>query len=160
MITHICVSLPAACTAVADDTALHLLDLFFKLNEAVNILQQADVTGLWQHSLPIISQGKNTAPVIAGYSTRLLFDRKLLDGEQLYRAFYYAMSRATAPATAAAWLEGFLKGSGALLLLDKNLWMVVNDWVRELTEDIFTQVLPLPRRTVASFTGPEKKKLG
>ncbi len=160
MITRICVSLPAACTAVADDAALHLLDLFFKLNEAVNILQQADVTGLWQHTLPNISQGKNTAPVIAGYSTRLLTDRKLLDGEQLQSAFYYAMSQATAPATAAAWLEGFLKGSGTLLLLDENLWMVVNDWVKELTEDVFTQVLPLLRRTFANFTSPERRKLG
>jgi len=160
MITRICVSLPTACTAVADDAAQHLLDLFFKLNEAVSLLQQAEVTELWQQTLNIISAGRNTAPAIAGYSTRLLADRKLLDGEQLHRAFYYAMSQATAPAVAAAWLEGFLKGSGTLLLIDENLWMVVSDWVKELSEDVFTQVLPLLRRTFANFTSPERRKLG
>jgi hypothetical protein len=160
MITRICVSLPAACTSVADDAAEHLLDLFFKLNEAVNILQQTDITEIWQQTLHIISAGKNTAPVIAGYSTRLLADRKLLDGEQLHTLFYYAMSHATAPAIAAAWLEGFLKGSGTLLLIDENLWLVVTDWVKQLDEDTFTQVLPLLRRTFANFTSPERRKLG
>jgi hypothetical protein len=123
-------------------------------------LQQADITELWQQTLHLISSGKNTAPVIAGYSTRLLADRKLLDGEQLHQAFYYAMSQATAPSVAAAWLEGFLKGSGTLLLIDENLWLVVNDWVKQLSEDIFTQVLPLLRRTFANFTSPERRKLG
>jgi hypothetical protein len=160
MITRICVSLPAACKAVADDAAAHLLDLFFKLNEAVNLLQQEGITTLWQQTLHAISTSKNTAPVIAGYSTRLLADRKLLDGQQLHRAFYYAMSQATAPAIAAAWLQGFLKGSGTLLLIDENLWAVVNDWVKELSEDVFTQVLPLLRRTFANFTSPERRKLG
>jgi hypothetical protein len=160
MITRICVSLPAACTAVADDAAAHLLELFFKLNEAVNLLQQDKVTQLWQQTLQIISAGQNTAPVIGGYSTRLLTDRKLLHGEQLVKVFYYAMSHATAPSVAAAWLEGFLKGSGTLLLIDENLWAVVNEWVKQLDKDTFTQVLPLLRRTFANFTSPERRKLG
>jgi uncharacterized protein DUF5682 len=160
MITRICVSLPAACMAVADDAATHLLDLSFSLNEAVDILQQDEITTLWQQTLHIISSGQNTAPVIAGYSTRLLADRKLLDAPELVRVFYFAMSHANAPAMAAAWLEGFLKGSGTLLLIDEHLWAVVNDWVKVLDEESFTQVLPLLRRTFANFTSPERRKLG
>ena len=62
-------------------------------------------------TLTVVSAGKNTAPVIAGYATRLLADYKLIAGDELVKAFYYAMSSATAPGIAAAWLEGFLKGS-------------------------------------------------
>jgi hypothetical protein len=160
MITRICVSLPAACTAVSDDAAQKLLEFFFKLNDAVNVLQQADITSQWQQTLQAIAAGGNTSPTIAGYATRLLADYKLLEGEALVRVFHYAMSTATPPDKAAAWLEGFLKGSGTILLIDNDLWNLVNNWVDALDEETFTRVLPLLRRTFAGFSSPERKKLG
>lgn len=160
MITRICVSLPAACTAIDEDAAAHLLELFGKMNDAVNLLQEKDITELWQQTLQLISTNKNTAPVIAGYATRLMADYKLVTGDELVKAFYYAMSSSTAPAIAAAWLEGFLKGSGTILLIDQDLWNVVNTWVEQLADDTFIQVLPLLRRTFANFSKPERRKLG
>lgn len=160
MLTRICVSLPAACTAVSDEAAQTLLGSFFTLNDAINVLQQADITVEWQQTLKTISSGNNTAPTIAGYATRLLADYKLLEGDNLVRIFYYAMSAATLPDKAAAWLEGFLKGSGTILLIDHDLWTLVNNWVASLDEETFTRVLPLLRRTFAGFTSPERKKLG
>ncbi|MGB8193790.1 MAG: DUF5682 family protein [Chitinophagaceae bacterium] len=160
MITRICVSLPAACTSVQEDAAQHLLELFFALNDAVNLLQQADIMQLWQQTLHIIAAGKNTAPVIAGYATRLLSDHKLLTGNDLLKAFHFAMSAATQPAVAAAWLEGFLKGSGTILLIDQDLWNLVDNWVDSLDEHVFNDVLPLLRRTFSNFSQPERKKLG
>jgi len=160
MITRICVSLPAATTAVNDDAAQQLLELFFKLNDAVNLLQDADITQQWQQALQAISTANNSAPVIRGYATRLLTDYKILEGESLIRAFSYAMSAATAPDIAAAWLEGFLKGSGTILLIDHELWNLVNNWVATIPADVFTQVLPLLRRTFANYSQPERRKLG
>jgi Family of unknown function (DUF5682) len=158
MVTRICVGLPNACTALADDAAEHLLDLFFTMNDAVNLLQQQEVTEQWQHTLQLISSNGNINAVIAGYATRLLSDYKLLAGEALVTAFSFAMSNT--PAISASWLEGFLKGSGTLLLIDDELWAVVNNWVSLLDPDTFTQVLPLLRRTFANFTSPERRKLG
>ncbi|PZR26368.1 MAG: hypothetical protein DI535_14705 [Citrobacter freundii] len=160
MITRICVSLPVACTGIDDDAAQHLLDLFFKLNEAITLLQNDELTKMWQQMLTAISGSLHTAPVIAGYSLRLLSDYKLVTGENLVKAFYYAMSSASSPDAAASWLEGFLKGSGTLLLVDEDLWSLVNEWLRHLDEKTFTQVLPLLRRTFANFTQPERRKLG
>lgn len=160
MIVRICVSLPAAVAAVNEDAAGQLLELFFKMNEAVNLLQAADITTQWQGTLSAIATGRNASPVIAGYSTRLLSDYKLLEGDALIRHFNYAMSTAAAPAVAAAWLEGFLKGSGTLLLIDAGLWNVVNSWVSTLDEDNFIQVLPLLRRTFSHYTTSERRKLG
>lgn len=160
MLTRICVSLPAACTAVSDDAAQKLLDLFFKLNDAVNVLQQADITAMWQQTLQSITAANNTSTMIAGYATRLLSDYKLLEGEALVRIFHYAMSVGTLPDKAASWLEGFLKGSGTILLIDNDLWTLVNNWVDTLDEETFTRVLPLLRRTFAGFSAPERKKLG
>jgi uncharacterized protein DUF5682 len=160
MLTRICVSLPVACTAVSEDAAQKLLDLFFKLNDAVNVLQQTDITTQWQQTLQAIAAVSNTSPMIAGYATRLMADYKLLEGNELIRVFHYAMSAATPPDKVAAWLEGFLKGSGTILLIDNELWALVNNWIGELDEETFTKVLPLLRRTFANFSAPERKKLG
>jgi hypothetical protein len=160
MLTRICVSLPTACTAVSDEAAQKLLELFFKLNDAVNVLQQTEITGLWQQTLQSIAASDNASPMIAGYATRLLADYKLLEGDDLVRVFHFAMSAGAPPDKTAAWLEGFLKGSGTILLIDNDLWNLVNNWVNTLNEEIFTRVLPLLRRTFAGFSSPERKKLG
>lgn len=160
MITRICISLPAACTGIDEDAALHLFNLFFKMNDAVNLLQQTEITQMWQQTLTAVAGGKNSSPVIAGYATRLLVDHKLIAGNDLVKVFYYAMSAATAPAVTASWLEGFLKGSGTLLLLDNDLWGIINEWIKQLDKDVFTQVLPLLRRTFSNFSQSERRKLG
>lgn len=160
MITRVCVSLPAACISIDEDAAAALLDLFMRMNDAVNLLQKDAISTAWQQTLAVITKATNTAPGIAGYTLRLLADHKIITGSDLVTAFYYAMSTATAPGTAAAWLEGFLKGSGTLLLIDNDLWQVVNTWVEQLDETVFIQVLPLLRRTFSNFTRPERRKLG
>ncbi|UOE47084.1 DUF5682 family protein [Mucilaginibacter sp. SMC90] len=160
IITRVCISLPNACIAIDEDASQKLLELFFKLNDGINLLQDAEITTMWQQTLITIAANKSTSPVIGGYSTRLLHDARQLEGDQLMQYFSFAMSSATAPVIAAAWLEGFLKGSGTLLLLDQDLWQVIDNWVAGLADDIFMQVLPLLRRTFANFTNPERRKLG
>ncbi|WP_249219673.1 DUF5682 family protein [Chitinophaga sp. HK235] len=160
MISRICVSLPSACTAVAEDAALELLEQFQALNDAIGLLQHPTLTADWTATLQAISGNSQSAPMIAGYASRLLFDFKVLDGDTLFSRFSIAMSVANTPAVAAAWLEGFLKGSGTLLLLDETLWNMVYSWVAQLENDIFMQILPLLRRTFSNFTAPERKKLG
>jgi len=71
-----------------------------------------------------------------------------------------ALSRAVEPDHAAAWVEGFLKGSGLLLLHDDALWQVLDAWVTALSADHFTALLPLLRRTFATFAAPERRQMG
>jgi hypothetical protein len=160
IITRVCISLPNTCIAIDEDASQKLLELFFKLNDGINLLQDAEITMMWQQTLVVIAGNKSTSPVIGGYSTRLLHDARQLEADQLMQYFSFAMSSATAPVIAAAWLEGFLKGSGTLLLLDQDLWQVIDNWIAGLTDEVFMQVLPLLRRTFANFTNPERRKLG
>ncbi|WP_343667356.1 DUF5682 family protein [Chitinophaga sp.] len=160
MITRTCISLPAACTSIAEDAALQLLELFYNMNDAILLLQQDDLSTQWQQTLSYIAHNNNTSAVIGGYATRLLSDHRQITGAELVKAFSYAMSTANPPAVAAAWLEGFLKGSGTLLLVDNDLWTVVNNWMNQLNQDTFTQLLPLLRRTFSGFSKPERRKLG
>ena len=98
--------------------------------------------------------------MVAGYATRLIYDYKLLDSEKLATAFGLALSSAVEYSHAASWLEGFLKGSGTILLIDDALWGLINNWVNTLQDDHFIQVLPLLRRTFSQYSNPERRKLG
>ena len=160
MVTRILVSLPVSCVSVNEDAAAHLLNLFQKLNDSINILNDPLMISEWQRTLSIIMHNPNSSPVIGGYATRLLYDSKTLEGDALVQTFSYNMSSSAPPAQSAAWLEGFLKGSGTVLLIDQVLWQTVNNWVATLDKDMFTQLLPLLRRTFSEFTQPERKKLG
>ena len=71
-----------------------------------------------------------------------------------------ALSLAGEPAQAAAWLEGFLHGSGQLLLHHETLWEILDGWVNGLSDDAFTPLLPLLRRTFAHFPAPERRQIG
>jgi hypothetical protein len=71
-----------------------------------------------------------------------------------------ALSRAAAPESAAAWLEGFLSDGGTVLVHDDALFRLVDQWVTGLSTDHFIQVLPLVRRTFATFPAPARRQIG
>ena len=74
------------------------------------------------------------------------------------------MSRAlsaAAPAPAAAgWAEGFLAGSGLLLVHDDKLLALADGWLAGLGADAFAAVLPALRRTFGGFAPPERRAIG
>lgn len=160
MITRICIGLPNAVVGIDEEAAQTLLNFVSQVHNAISLLQEEDLMLQWQRTLGLVSSANNAAFAISGYATRLLADYKVLEGDELIKVFHYRMSRTLAPADSAAWLEGFLKGSGSILLVDQNLWALVNQWVATLDRETFTQVLPLLRRTFSSFTPPEKRRLG
>ena len=47
--------------------------------------------------------------------------------------------------TFAAWIEGFLKGSGELLAHDEALFGILDGWLSGLPAETFPQLLPLLR---------------
>jgi len=61
---------------------------------------------------------------------------------------------------AAAWVEGFLAGDASLLLHDRELLGVLDDWVAAVRGTVFDEVLPVLRRTFATFPAPERRALG
>jgi hypothetical protein len=68
---------------------------------------------------------------------------------------------AAAPAAAAAgWAEGFLAGSGLLLVHDAKLLSLTDGWLAGLSPDAFTAVLPALRRTFGGFAPPERRAIG
>ena len=71
-----------------------------------------------------------------------------------------ALSPGTPPATGAAFVEGFLAGSGTVLVHDSELLAVVDRWLSSLTPDAFAETVPLLRRTFGAFEAAERRQLG
>ncbi len=90
----------------------------------------------------------------------MLHDAKAWEPEETERRLSLALSAASAPAQAATWVEGFLAGSGLLLVHDESLWQPIDRWVVTLREDHFVEVLPLLRRTFSTFAAGERRQLG
>jgi hypothetical protein len=100
--------------------------------------------------------------LVAGRVTRMLADAGVLPWAAAARRFGAALSVGVPAAAKAHWAEGFLAGSGGGLLLvhDRDLLSVLDDWVTSLRDEEFMEVLPLLRRTFGEFSAPERASIG
>lgn len=160
IVARICIGIPLACINIDIDAAQQILDLLMKTDYAINISKDDYISGLWQQALNKIQESHHCNPLIAGYCTRLLHDRKALNYDAVEKQLSYYMSATNNPADAAFWFEGFLKSSGTILLLDESLWNLINNWITSINDSDFTELLPVLRRTFSEFTSAERRKLG
>lgn len=160
LVTRICVGLPNACASLNDDAAAVMYEQIVNVNGALTLLQNPEHLTLWQSTLETMSGQPSLHGLIAGRCCRLLFEAQIFPAEETARRLSFALSTASDPVQAAAWLDGFLRGSGLLLLHDEALWQVVDEWMVSLPAETFTQLLPLVRRTFATFAAPERRQMG
>ena len=159
LVPRVCIGLPAACSGVDQERAEAIFEQLRAAHRAVARLGRADFTEQWERALISIATTAASAPLLRGGTTRLLFDRQVFDLDETITQLHYALSPAAKTADGAAWLEGFLYGSGLLLVHIPALWNAVDSWVQGLSWEAFTPLLPLLRRTFANFSGAERAKL-
>lgn len=160
LVPRAAIALPGACSSLDDEAAARLREQVMSAHQAVRLLERQSLGESWFAALRQIALGQGYQGLITGLATRLLFDSQQLDNDETARIMGLALSRANDPGAAAAWVEGFLNASGMVLLHDGRLWSLVNDWLTGLHGDHFTSVLPLLRRTFATFSAPERRQLG
>jgi hypothetical protein len=90
----------------------------------------------------------------------MLLEQGALADEKLWRLARLALATAVPAAAAAAWVAGIVQGSGMLLVHQRQLWVALDAWLRELPSDAFVAVLPLLRRAFANFPAPERRAMG
>jgi hypothetical protein len=98
--------------------------------------------------------------LVRGRAARLLHDGGTWDAATVELRLSRALSVGTPPAEGAAFVEGFLAGSGTVLVHDTDLLGVVDGWVTSLAPDAFSTVAPLLRRTFGGFEAAERRQLG
>jgi hypothetical protein len=159
LIPRICIGLPNASQDIDDDLAQELLQKILNTNQALALLNQPAHLELWQQSLAKLVQQIGTHELLRGLCTRLLFNAEIFNVNITSQLLHFALSEMSMPTAPIQWLEGFLQGSGLLLLHHQALWTVLNDWVTELSLPQIETMLPLLRRAFSNFTASEREKI-
>jgi len=107
-----------------------------------------------------VAQSDTIHGAVAGRSTRILLDAGLVEGDDVAARLSRRLSIATPAPEAAAWLDGLLSGDATLLIHDRRLLQIVDDWMEGVDDDVFEDVLPLVRRTFSAFSRPERREIG
>lgn len=160
LVTRICVGLPTACASLDDDAADQMYDRIMNVHRAVGLLESEEHRSAWRALLAQMSGQQGLHGLLAGRCTWLSFDAGTFDVEETARRMGLALSTASEPPQAAAWVEGLLRGNGQLLVHTEALFQALDAWVTGLNGDTFTALLPLLRRTFTTFPAPERRHIG
>jgi len=159
-VVRICVGLGVACASLDDDAASAMRVRIESVQGAITLLERDEHTAAWHDAIRRLAESDRVHGLVAGRSARMLLDAGVLDRDGAAGCLSRTLSLAEDPARAAAWVEGFLAGSGQLLLHDDALWRLIDDWLLSLREEAFVALVPLLRRAFSAFTAPERRQLG
>ncbi len=160
MVTHISIGLGLACSSLDNDSAVEMLTRVDNTSAAVGLLADADISESWTQALVRLADQAGLQARVAGRVCRLLLDGATFDHAEAARRLGLALSRGTVAEDTAGWVEGFVSGSGLLLVHDPTLLGLLDEWLGSHTEDDFVAILPLLRRTFATFAVGERRMVG
>src|SRR3984957_7284482 len=158
MITRICAGLPAAVRSLDETAERAMRDRIDAVHSAIGLLADPGSRARWLDTLARVIP--RCPPLVGGRLTRLLLDAERLTADEVAIRMSRELSAAAPAAAAAGWAEGFLAGSGLLLLHDDKLLGLTDGWLAGLSAEAFAAVLPALRRTFGEFTPPERRAIG
>jgi len=160
LVPRICIGLPAAVPNLDEEASREAHERLMGVHRALGLLNDPGFFGPWYDCLAAIADNGRVNGILTGACTRILFDKKIRSEADTADRMSYALSPATPPLDAAQWLEGFLQGSGLLLLHNNILWNLLDAWVDSLAyEPTFRETLPMLRRTFSRFPAPERERM-
>lgn len=159
LLAEICAGLRYACHGLDDAAAAQGRDDVAGLDRAVRLIAESGVDEQWRHALESLPSDDQAAPLLRGFTVRLLYGRGLYNAERAAAALGRALSLAVPVQEAGAWFEGFIGGAGEVLLADDRLFSTVDDWLTRQREETFVELLPILRRSFASFDATTRRSL-
>jgi hypothetical protein len=160
IVARVCVGLYPACSSLDDEAAARMFTLMNDVHGALQLVKDESHLASWKSALQSVSQMAGSHGLVTGRATRLLHDTAALPADEIAKRMSLSLSMSVPANQAAAWVEGFLRGSALILIHDRALWDLIDQWVSNLREDHFTEVVPLLRRTFATFPKPERRQMG
>jgi Family of unknown function (DUF5682) len=157
VLIRICAGLASACMSLDAQAASAMLAGIEDADAAIALVGTDEQARAWRAAQRAVADLHGAVSILQGRCVRMLLDASVLSAQEAQQRLARALS---AGPEAVAWLEGFLRGSGSLLLRDEPLWNLLDDWLSGLNDEAFDGVLPLLRRAFAQFTGPEREQMG
>jgi hypothetical protein len=160
LLIRVFAGLPAACVSLDDDAAADMLAALDGAEEAIAIIGTGLQAAAWRAAQRSVAELAGAPGLISGRCTRLLLDAAELDAAEAEQRLARVLSARSDHNFAVRWLEGFLRGSGLVLLRDPVLWQLLDTWLTGLDAAAFEEKLPTLRRAFAQFPWPERRQLG
>ncbi|HEV8697034.1 MAG TPA: DUF5682 family protein [Candidatus Limnocylindrales bacterium] len=160
LVARVCIGLSSAAASLDDDAAAVFARQVDGVHGAIALLDDADDRAAWRESLLRLIDLDGLHGLVAGRATRLLLDEGVIHSADAARRMRLALSPGADPAVGAGWVEGFLRDSGTILLHNQDLFDTIDGWVTDMPQGAFDNVLPLLRRTIATFSVPERRSIG
>ncbi len=157
IIPRICIGLSNSCKSLDGDATNEVFKRLIAVNRSIHTLNIPNYIRQWYLAIGQIAKGVNG--MLSGLCTRILFDKEILPVEDTTTNMMLALSKGHPPIYSAQWIEGFLHGSGLLLIYNEILWSILDQWVADLNEERLMEILPILRRTFSNFSGPEREKM-
>ena len=159
LVPRLCIGLPAACTGLDYAAARPLLARLEASHQAIQLLQHPAHAADWFAALAAVQRNAASNGLLAGAAARLLFDAQQASADATATTLGLALAPAQPTDYATAWIEGFLRGSGLLLIHHRELFGLLDTWLGGLPEDTFREIVPLLRRAFTDFSLPERRQL-
>ncbi|WP_063772386.1 DUF5682 family protein [Streptomyces sp. NRRL S-495] len=161
------VGLPPACTGLDAAGAAVMRAHLDEVHGAIGLLGGDGLADRWAGTLRSLARREPSGGpatgvpgLLRGRAVRLLLDDGRLDPAEAGRRLGLVLSTAGSPVDAAGWIEGFLSGGGTLLLHDPRLLGLLDAWLTGVPAAVFTDLLPLLRRTFATLEAGVRHTVG
>jgi hypothetical protein len=148
-----------ACASLDDDAATLMVERISEVQRALALVDHPSRRRAFPSVLRQLSEGAGHGQV-QGRATRILHDTGTWSALEVEHRLGRALSPGTPPADGASFVEGFLAGSGTVLVHDSDLRSVIDGWLSSLAPQAFHETVPLLRRTFGAFESAERRQLG
>ena len=156
LVVRICAGLRQAVATLDAANAATMRRRIDEVNAAISLLAES-VKERWLDTLAPIIDRTDVHGLLLGRIVRLLLDAKRLDDAPV--RLQRALSAGVSAADKAAWVDGFFADGALLLIHDAELRSLLDEWVCQLDDAQFTDMLPLLRRTFGTFAAAERQAI-
>jgi Family of unknown function (DUF5682) len=160
LVVRIVAGLVRAAEGLDDDAARSMIERMSATQAALAVVDHPARRRELPPVLEQLAEGRRVHGLVQGRATRLLHDAGRWPADAVEGRLGRALTPGTPAAAGAAFVEGFLAGSGTVLLHDAQLLAVVDAWIASLTADSFEAIVALLRRTFGAFEPAERRQLG
>ncbi len=160
LVLRVVAGLGRAAEGLDDDAARSMIERMSSVQAALAVVDHPARRDTFPPVLEQLAEQRRVHGLVQGRATRLLHDAGRWSPPAVEARLGRALTPGTPAAAGAAFVEGFLAGSGTVLLHDAQLRGAVDAWIASLTADAFEAVVALLRRTFGAFEPAERRQLG
>jgi hypothetical protein len=170
LVVRICAGLPTAVASLDATNAATMRRRIDDVNAAIGLLAESakqgqgsadstrlDVRSRWLETLATMIDRTDVHGLLLGRIVRLLLDADRLTDVPV--RLERALSAGVPAGDKAAWVDGFFTDGALLLIHDAELRRLLDEWVSQLDEVQFVDMLPLLRRTFGTFAAAERQAI-